>query len=186
MTAEQTTQEELFYLVDSRSKVGTNSLFWADAGGYTTSIELAEKFPKSRALRQYRSRDSDIPVPVSFLEGCKRQRVDMQVLPSAAGAETAPDEPCVLIKSGKYDGNDCYFDGKTRDTPEFNKAQIFKYKVAAALVSDASHQGYTIYRHSDLLQKMRHTIAFGNVIKKALLLAGFDYLITPQPVLSEE
>jgi hypothetical protein len=179
MTIEQTTQEELFYLVDSRSTVGTNAQFWADGGGYATSLEKAEKFPKSEAVRQYRSRDTDIPVPASFLDGKKRQRVDMQVLPVKAALDTPPSELCVIIERGRYDGNDSYFVTKaSKSSPEFNKALQLPYAAAIELAKE--NNSLVVYRLSDIKPLARSTASARNLTKKNLLLAGFDYLITPK------
>ena len=175
MTTEQTTQEDLFYVVDSRSTVGTNAQFWAIGGGYTTSLELAELSTKDRALNLYRFRDTDIPVPASFLEGKKRQRVDMQLLPRINKVEPTDlltTELCVIIESNRYDGNDCYFVTKaSKSSPEFNKAlQLPDY---AAIELAKENARLTVYRLWDLKPLVRNTGAAKLITKKALLYACY-------------
>ncbi len=67
-----------FYLQDSRSYVGNDILFWRDGGGYTTNVNEAEVFTKEAALRQNRSRETDIPWPKNYIDNKTRPAVDMQ------------------------------------------------------------------------------------------------------------
>lgn len=67
-----------FYLQDSRSYVGNDILFWREGGGYTTDVSKAEVFTKEAALRQNRSRDTDIPWPKNYIDNKTRPAVDMQ------------------------------------------------------------------------------------------------------------
>jgi hypothetical protein len=73
--------EEGFYLQDSRGSgcVGNDLLFWAkDGKGYTTAIEEAHVFTLEKAMSQHRSRPTDIPWPVAYIQARKRSVADHQ------------------------------------------------------------------------------------------------------------
>jgi hypothetical protein len=70
----------MFYLQDSRSYVGNDVLWWAQAGGYTTDLSKAEAFSKDDAVRQHESRESDIPWPKDYIDTKTRPAVDMQYI----------------------------------------------------------------------------------------------------------
>jgi len=101
--------KELYYLQDSRSYVGNDILFWADAGGYTTNVSKAEKFDKEKVIEMHNSRITDIPWPVKYIDEKTRPAVDMQYVDiqtalHGTGITLAqPEKP----KREKYKCEDC-------------------------------------------------------------------------------
>jgi hypothetical protein len=75
----KTIQSPMFYLQDSRSYVGNDMLFWGiDGRGYTTDLRHAAQFTLEDAARQNRSRETDIPWPVAYIDARQKPVVDMQ------------------------------------------------------------------------------------------------------------
>lgn len=70
---------DLYYLQDKRQYVGNDVLWWAkNRAGYTTDVSKAHIFTKDEAVRQHRSRETDIPWPKDYIDGKTRPAVDMQ------------------------------------------------------------------------------------------------------------
>jgi hypothetical protein len=69
-------QSPRMVLLDSRSTVGTALMFWAAEGGYTSNITKAEVFSVDEAQRQHKSRESDIPMRLDYLDARKERMVD--------------------------------------------------------------------------------------------------------------
>ncbi len=149
-----------FYLMDSRSPLGSNAMFWALSGSYTSDLLKAEKFSREEALRQHKSRHSDIPVPCDYTPAHIRQRIDMQYLPEEATKQSAGEmEPpaCVVVDMGKFDGNDCYFLGPRGFTFEFDQATRLSFEKALEYVQQ-SNMKLRIYLHASLSKIIRHSI----------------------------
>ena len=74
-------ENELYYLVDSRSYVGNSLLFWRkNSNGYTTNPDEARVFTKEEAYRQNKSRNTDKPYLKDYINSIKKYHVDMQDL----------------------------------------------------------------------------------------------------------
>lgn len=99
--------QELFYLRDSRSNVGSSAMFWAIKGGYTSDLSKAEKFTRERAVSQYNIRETDIPVRCDLADANAYRAVDMQNLPD----ECATDDLLYLVIKNRFDGNNVLFIG---------------------------------------------------------------------------
>jgi len=70
-----------FYLQDSRNYVGNDVLWWAkDGAGYTTDLRNAHIYTKDQAVSKHRERESDIPWPKYYIDNKTRPAVDMQVI----------------------------------------------------------------------------------------------------------
>jgi hypothetical protein len=74
--------EPMYYLQDTRGYVGNYPLWWVKNGnGYTTDLRKAEKYTLDDAMRQHRSRESDIPWLCSEIDAIQRPTVDVQDMP---------------------------------------------------------------------------------------------------------
>lgn len=97
-----------FYLRDSRSNVGSNLLFWAIGGSYTSDLSMAEVFTKDGAERQHNSRNSDVPMRKDLTDTFAREVVDMQLLRKDVAMPEIGDSFYVQVV-GRYDGNDVFW-----------------------------------------------------------------------------
>ncbi|MBV7482481.1 hypothetical protein [Bordetella sp. BOR01] len=69
----------LYYLQDSRGYVGNCPMWSAKGGnGYTTRLDQAQRYTFDDAMRQHRSRPSDVPWPCDRIDGLRRPTVDTQ------------------------------------------------------------------------------------------------------------
>ena len=86
-------EEERFYLQDSRSFCGNDALWWRVGGkGYTSDLREAAIYTKDEAQRMHKARDTDIPWPVSYINTKSRPVVDFQYLDKAAPTEAGGKE----------------------------------------------------------------------------------------------
>ncbi|WP_085598168.1 MULTISPECIES: hypothetical protein [unclassified Pseudomonas] len=98
---------EHFYLQDSRSNVGTRAMFWRLGGSYTSNLDEAEQFTRERAVRQFESRESDLPWPVDYVRARAEVGVDFQYLSkSEAEAYRNEDGRVYVAHAREWDGND--------------------------------------------------------------------------------
>lgn len=75
------TQQDDYYLQDSRNYVGNDVLWWGkDCKGYTTDLRQAQVFSKDEALRRHELRETDIPWPKVYIDAKTRPAVDMQYI----------------------------------------------------------------------------------------------------------
>lgn len=168
-----------FYLRDTRTDLGSNAMFWANGGGYTSNVLNAEVFDRDSALRQHESRNSDLPVPVEIITPHLRTRFDMQHLPSQA----TNDGLCVLVNMDRFDGNDCYFmcaDGTF--TFEFDQALRTPYDTAKAITATFDNLRLRIYRADDLLNRLRKSVASKHCGAAEMAKAGNYQLKRPEKV----
>ncbi|WP_313171405.1 dATP/dGTP pyrophosphohydrolase domain-containing protein [Stenotrophomonas sp.] len=71
--------EPMFYIQDTRSFVGNCPMWWAPNGaGYVTRLDEAGRFTEQEAIRQNRSRETDVPWPCAEIDKLGRITVDMQ------------------------------------------------------------------------------------------------------------
>ncbi len=97
-----------YVLRDTRSNCGTNIMFWAAKGSYTTDILQAERFTKEEALSQNQCRNTDEPLLFDRLLEVANSRVDMQHL-NTKTAKRYSVVNMVIQVAGDYDGNDILF-----------------------------------------------------------------------------
>lgn len=75
------TEQQMFYVQDSRNYVGNSPLWWAKGcGGYTCDIEKAELFTEDKAMELFNSRSTDIPWKKKDVEKAIKRLVDAQYL----------------------------------------------------------------------------------------------------------
>lgn len=114
---------DLFYLQDSRSNVGSRAMFWRAGGGYTSNIDEAEQFTRERAVKQYESRDSDLPWPVDYVRARAEVGVDCQYLTrSEAEAYRNEDGRVYVAYAREWDGNDLVWRGGKGPTANLEDA----------------------------------------------------------------
>lgn len=168
-----------FYLRDTRTNLGSNAMFWAIKGSYTSDVLNAEVFDRDRALRQHESRNTDLPVPVESITPHLRTRFDMQSLPD----EATSDGLCVLIDMGRFDGNDCCFmkaDGTF--TYDFDLVLQISYDKAKAITATFLDQRIRIYHVDGLLNWLRKSVAYKHCDAAEMAKAGNYQLIQPKKV----
>ncbi|HIE5512995.1 TPA: hypothetical protein ACXNQL_002235 [Stenotrophomonas maltophilia] len=74
-----TAQANLFYIQDTRQFVGNCPMWWGPNGsGYVTRLDEAGRYTEQEAIRQNRTRETDIPWPCSEIDALARQTVDCQ------------------------------------------------------------------------------------------------------------
>ncbi len=73
----------LYYLQDARwsAMVGNCPSFWRLGGGYTTSLDDAERFTLEAAMKQHKCRETDLPWLCSELDTLRRPTIDCQYMP---------------------------------------------------------------------------------------------------------
>lgn len=133
---------EIFVLRDSRGDLGRNAMFWAMGGGYTANLNNAERFSLERAIRQNKTRDTDLPLPLNAMIAIAQQTVDCQHLDKADLSKT--DGMYVLQYQRKWDGNDIYFHDESSTSPldgvkttNLNHATQYTHREAMALAQDS-------------------------------------------------
>lgn len=114
---------DLFYLQDSRSNTGSRAMFWRDGGGYTSNLDEAEQFTREAAVKQYESRESDLPWPVNYVRALAEVGVDCQYLTrSEAEAYRNQDGRVYVAYAREWDGNDLVWRGGIRPTSNLEDA----------------------------------------------------------------
>lgn len=71
----------MYYMQNKRSFTGNCVVWWKEGGGYTSKLELAQKWTKEEAFAQAQSRDTDVPWPCDAIDPIARHTVDMQYMP---------------------------------------------------------------------------------------------------------
>lgn len=114
---------DIFYLQDSRSNVGTRAMFWRNAGGYTSNLDEAEQFTRERAVKQYESRETDLPWPVEYVRSRAEIGVDSQYLTRSEAAAYCNDDGRIYVAYAReWDGNDLIWVGGTGATANLDDA----------------------------------------------------------------
>lgn len=71
--------QPMFYIQDTRSFVGNCVVWWApDGKGYVTRLDEAGRYTEEEAIRQNRTRDTDVPWPCDEIDKLARPTVDFQ------------------------------------------------------------------------------------------------------------
>ncbi|MGS7841806.1 hypothetical protein [Stenotrophomonas forensis] len=72
-------QEPMFYIQDTRQFVGNCPMWWGPNGsGYVTRLDEAGRYTEQEAIRQSRTRETDIPWPCTEIDALARKTVDCQ------------------------------------------------------------------------------------------------------------
>ena len=71
--------ERMFYIQDTRQFVGNCPMWWGPNGsGYVTRLDEAGRYTEQEAIKQNRTRDTDIPWPCAEIDAIARRTVDCQ------------------------------------------------------------------------------------------------------------
>ncbi|WP_432592765.1 hypothetical protein [Stenotrophomonas maltophilia] len=71
--------ERMFYLQDTRQFVGNCPMWWGPNGsGYVTRLDEAGRYTEQEAIKQNRTRDTDVPWPCAEIDALARPTVDCQ------------------------------------------------------------------------------------------------------------
>ncbi|MGI2056207.1 hypothetical protein ACRN9T_03290 [Shewanella baltica] len=161
---------QLFYLRDSRSNVGSTCMFWADRGGYTSNLDLAEVFTLEEAQRKFNSRHTDVPLCKELVDELATVRVDHQYLVDS-GEKSDCDEYVICI-NGEWDGNDVYWVSQFGFSHiNYNAATIFSYQDALDIQSLGVGIKTTIYAKSDIDAIARRTFQAANINERSMITA---------------
>ena len=162
----------LFYLRDSRDNVGSTCMFWADRGGYTSNLELAEVFTLEEAQRQFNSRHTDVPLSKDLVDEQSTVRVDHQYL-GDEGEKSGCDEYVIRI-GDRTDGNDVYWLTVDFSSVSYKASAVFAYQVALVRVNELKTQGIvaTIYAKTDIDAIARRTFQAANINERSMITAA--------------
>lgn len=173
---------DLFYLQDSRSNVGTGAMWWQEGGGYGTNLDRAEAFTRDRAVRQYESRETDLPWPKSYIEERHHVGVDSQYVKPDDAAQACPGEASFYAAYHReWDGNDLIWLGRFGG-PTSNLAEARKF--IAADTPGLSAKGFQVFPAAYIDGKARRLISVKRMDHKhALRGAGLKLKkIKPQKI----
>jgi hypothetical protein len=162
----------LFYLRDSRDNVGSTCMFWADRGGYTSNLELAEVFTLEEAQRQFNSRHTDVPLSKDLVDEQSTVRVDHQYL-GDEGEKSGCDEYVIRI-GDRTDGNDVYWLTVDFSSVSYKASAVFAYQVALVRVNELKTQGIVanIYAKTDIDAIARRTFQAANINERSMITAA--------------
>ncbi len=163
MTSTEHCVGEQYYLRDSRGDTGSSAMFWAASGGYTTDVNRAEKFSREKALGQYQSRETDIPLRCDLVDPLTYRAVDMQYLPE----KSKPCEKNCLLVRGYFDGNNVLFISPNQKTHNFDKAPPVSLNDAAVMLEVNS--SIDCYQYEDIERIARRVVCAGLLDTKMML-----------------
>jgi len=91
----------MYLLQDTRSYVGNCVVWWAkDGNGYTTDVAKAHRYTFDEAMRQHRSRDTDLPWPCDEVLPLARGHVDVQDVHKIRSLD---DQRAAIAASGRQE-----------------------------------------------------------------------------------
>lgn len=80
----------LYLIQDTRSYVGNCVVWWGpDGRGYTTDVDVAGRYTFDEAMRQHRSRETDLPWALADIRELTRKTVDVQDVYKTLGSNSA-------------------------------------------------------------------------------------------------
>lgn len=166
---------QLFYLRDSRSNVGSTCMFWADRGGYTSNLDLAEVFTLEEAQRKFNSPlrgHTDVPLCKELVDELATVRVDCQYL-DGFGKKPGCDEYVICI-NGDWDGNDVYWLTLDFKSVNYKSSAVFSHKSALLRSWELVEQGFdsTIYAKDDIDAIARRTFQAANINERRMITAA--------------
>jgi len=122
---------ELYYLQDSRSYTGDCLSFWGLGGsGYYSGLERCQQYTKDAAMRMHQSRESDIPLPASYIEQRSFRAVDCQLMKPEEAEGIAPGSMVYVQQPGDWNGNDVYWLGADGRSVNLDKAKALPLQLA--------------------------------------------------------
>jgi hypothetical protein len=147
--------DDLFYLQDSRGNTGTRAMFWRRGGGYTSNLDQAEQFTIERAVKQFESRETDLPWPVAYVRGRAEIGVDCQYLTRSEAEAYRDDDRRVYVSYARdWDGNDLVWFGGTGPTSNLENA----IHPPASAATDYKRQGFELWPCSYIVERSRPVV----------------------------
>lgn len=119
-------KENEFYLLDTRTYLGSTCTFWAiDGHGYVSDLTKAHVFNLKEAQKWANKKNHFTPLSKAQVDALATKRIDCQQLESDKDHSLSEG---IVINSPprEFDGNDIYFlaeDGKV--TANYNEARVF-------------------------------------------------------------
>ena len=163
--------ETQFYLRDTRGDTGTSCMFWNKGGnGYGTNLDNAEIFTKEEAQRYADEKRHFIPLSKTEVDRLATIRVDCQYLDGSVHPAT---NEYVLVKEGKWDGNDVYFytgslgdDVRSPDMAKVYNYEDLHHYILKALIASKK---YSIHYWPHIQSIKRRTIQAENINLRVML-----------------
>lgn len=161
---------DLFYLQDSRSNTGTRAMLWRLGGGYTSNLDQAEQFTMERAVKQFESRETDLPWPVAYIRARAEIGVDCQYLTRSEAESYRDDDRRVYVSYARdWDGNDLVWIGGTGPTSNLEEA----IHPPASAAADYKRQGFELWPCGYIVERSRPVVRASQLNhKQALGAAG--------------
>ncbi|PAR95635.1 hypothetical protein CGT81_16435 [Vibrio cholerae] len=156
--------------------VGSSVLFWAmDGHGYTTNIDLAHVYTREETQRDVDNgwlRDKDeFPLCADDVEALAQWRVDCQYVKKTFPDFTDPNDEYVLVKKGRWDGNDLAFANGMDFDFDYSKAKSFRaFDVEAYIEQDQPSFVIVPRYHTDEIA--RRTFQKQNINRRKMITAA--------------
>ncbi|MEX6717525.1 hypothetical protein AB2C92_07320 [Pseudomonas aeruginosa] len=162
--------KDLFYLQDSRSSTGTRAMFWRLGGSYTSNLDEAEQFTVEHAIKQFESRETDLPWPVAYVRARAEIGVDCQYLTRSEAAAYRNEDGRVYVSYARdWDGNDLMWVGGKGPTANLEDA-IHPHASDAA---SYKRQGFELWPCGYIVNRSRPVVRASQLDhKQALHAAG--------------
>lgn len=161
-----------FYLRDSRSNVGSTCMFWAEAGGYTSNLDLAEVFTKESAQQHFDGRHTDVPLCKELVDEESVVRVDHQYLKQSGKSKGCTE---YVVRVGqRCNGNDVYWLTVDFSSVNYKAAAVFSYESALQRLAELKEIGSdgTIYAKSHVDSVARRTFQANNINERRMITAA--------------
>ncbi|MEG9360940.1 hypothetical protein [Vibrio cholerae] len=153
--------------------VGSSVLFWAmDGRGYTTNIDLAHVYTREETQRHVDNgwlRDKDeFPLCADDVEANSQWRVDHQFVEKTYPEFTDPNDEYVLVKKGRWDGNDLAFANGIDFDFDYGKAKNFRAFDVEAYIEQKQTYFFIVPRyHTDEIA--RRTFQKQNINRRKMI-----------------
>lgn len=158
-----------FYRTSQHGGVGSTVMFWrVDGAGYTSNIDEAHVYTLEEAQGQIDSGhfcNNEHPLSADHVDELSEWRVDSQYL--SAGHSDKNDQ-YVLVKRGKWDGNDVPFMMGVYSTTNYALAEVFTMQQAKNLSSRLS-VSVEIYPKTMTDEVARRTFQFKNLNRRKMI-----------------
>jgi hypothetical protein len=172
-------ENEMFYLRDSRGNTGSSAMFWSLSGGYTSDLSKVEKFTREKAIDQYESRETDIPLRCDLVDQFAYLAVDMQYLPST----TNPGDSNCLLLANNFDGNNVLFVTPGEKTYNFGKVSPVSLVDTYALLSKDNRIECYSY---EAIETLARPVVSASLLETKKMLRKSNIKYIPPQVLTKE
>lgn len=172
---------ELFYMQDSRSYTGDCLSFWGLGGsGYYTGLERCQQYTKEEAQRMNKNRETDIPLPVSYIEQHAFRSVDCQLMRDTDRQGMTPDTLVYVQHPGDWNGNDVYWYGADGRSVNLDKAKALTLQLAQETFG--ANESFVFWPAEHIDSIARHVVHRQSVNTKRALRGTGITLSKPKPL----